>query len=51
VCEEVPEAHLLLVRSGDLAIPVSYHVMGFNRIAALIKEYGVRFSASTASAS
>jgi hypothetical protein len=51
VCEEVPEAQLLLVRSGEQSIPVSYHVIGFNRIAALIKEYGGRFPASSASAS
>jgi hypothetical protein len=51
VCEEVPEAQLLLVRSDDQAIPVSYHLIGYNRIVALMKEYGVKFPASPASAS
>jgi hypothetical protein len=40
VCEDVPADQLFVVRSGSVAIPVSYHLMGFNRIAQLVEEYG-----------
>ena len=40
VCEDKPEQRMLVVRAGSTAIPVSYHVMGFHRLAELLEQYG-----------
>lgn len=44
-CEDAPEDHLLFVRSGDAVIPVSYQLIGFNRIAKLVEAYGASMPA------
>ena len=40
VCEDLPDDGMFVVRSGETTIPVSYHMMGFNRIAELVEKYG-----------
>jgi hypothetical protein len=39
-CEDVPEDRMFVVRSGDMIVPVSYSLVGFNRIAKLVEDYG-----------
>ena len=39
-CEDVPEDRMFVVRSGDMMVPVSYSLVGFNRIAKLVEDYG-----------
>jgi hypothetical protein len=39
-CEDVPEDRMFIVRSGKMMVPVSYSLVGFNRIAQLVEAYG-----------
>ena len=39
-CEDVPDDRMFVVRSGDMIVPVSYSLVGFNRIAQLVEDYG-----------
>jgi hypothetical protein len=39
-CEDVPEDRMFVVRSGNMMVPVSYSLVGFNRIAQLVEDYG-----------
>jgi hypothetical protein len=50
-CEDVPEDGLLFVRSSPVAIPVSYRLIGFNRIAKLVEAYGASIPSIDASPS
>ena len=42
VCEDLPRDHAFVVRSASTAIPVSAdpYLVGFNRLARLVEEYG-----------
>ena len=50
-CEDRPAAHQFVVRSGEILIPVSYQMMGFNRITELVEQYGARIPSSVPPAS
>jgi hypothetical protein len=39
-CEDVPEQRMFVARSGERAIAVSYYLVGFNRLAKLVEQYG-----------
>ena len=49
--EALSDAQMLLVRSGDVSIGVSYGLVGFKRIAELVERYGARQATQDAPAS
>ena len=49
--EDMPACAMLVARSGDTAIPISYHLLGVTRLLELLKSYGVETTESSSPAS
>jgi hypothetical protein len=49
--EALSDAQMLLVRSGDVSIGISYALVGFRRVAELVEKYGARAATPDAPAS